>query len=92
MVTPRTICRCFKRADFRNPAVTEPTPEEESLTPEARVNCVVIPWDTADADIILNEDEVLQTHAIYVEEIANELFAPVGNIGITQDDASLCQF
>ena len=29
MVTPRTISRCFRHAGFKNPAVTELTPEEE---------------------------------------------------------------
>ena len=29
MVNPRTITRCFRRASFKHPNITEPTPEEE---------------------------------------------------------------
>ena len=90
MVTSHTICRGFKRAGFRNPAVTETTPEEEeNLTSAARANCVFIPWDTDDADIILTEVEVFQTHAIYEDEIANEFLAPVGEEGVSDASESI---
>ncbi|CAL4069779.1 unnamed protein product, partial [Meganyctiphanes norvegica] len=95
MVTPRTIARCFKRAGFKHPAVTEPTPEEEEeenlplAQLAARLTCVGIPCDTADADRILTEDDGLQTHAISEEEIDNELLTPVGEDEVPEpEDAS----
>ena len=84
MVTSHTVCR-----GFRNPAVTETTPEDENLTSAARANCVFIPWDTDDADIILTEVEVFQTHAIYEDEIANEFLAPVGEEGVSDASESI---
>ena len=78
MVTPRTITRCFRRAGFKHPDVTEPTPEDEveENLPLAqlatRLTRAGIPCDAADANRILTEEEGLQTHGISTEdEITN---------------------
>ena len=80
LVTPRTIARCFRRAGFKHPNITEPTPEEdeEENLPLAqlatRLTGVGIPCDTAEVNRILTEDEGLQTHGISTEdEIADAI-------------------
>ena len=93
MLTPRTIARCFRRAGFKHPNITEPTPEEdeEENLPLAqlatRLTGVGIPCDTVEVNRILTEDEGLQTHGISTDdEIANGILCQEDEEEIEETD------
>ena len=95
LVTPRTIARCFRRAGFKHPNITEPTPEEEEeenlplAQLATRLTDVGIPCDTTDVNRILTEDEGLQTHGISTTDdiVNNVLYQDEGDEDIEETDS-----